>query len=272
MTTSGVAFSADQFFTAGKSFSASPTLAVAGTVDDVLYRTERSAASFSYSIPVINGVYDVRLHFAEIYWGVPNGGAGGTGKRRFNVNLEGGAVELANFDMNAIAAPATSIIRTYRTTITDGKVDLAFAATINEAKISAIEVLPVDTTAPGQLSGVTATGAATGITVGWTGSTAADRAGYNVYRATSAAGTYTKVNAALITGTTYADAAAPAGATSYYQVTAVDTTGNESVRSVTVSAAQAGSHPAHDPHQRWRPGGDCVGHCVVRVFGPDRLQ
>ena len=144
--------------------------AIAGTTDDVLYRTERSTPSFRYSIPVANGTYDVRLHLAEIYWGATGGGAGGTGKRLFSANIEGGAVELANFDMNAVAAPLTAITRSYRTTITDGKVDIAFTATVNEAKISAIEIIPVDTTAPGQLTGVTATGVATGITLGWTAS------------------------------------------------------------------------------------------------------
>ena len=61
---------------------------------------------------------------------------------------------------------------------------------------------------------------------------AADLEGYRVYRSSSATGTYTRLNTALVTGTSYADTAAPAGATSYYQLTAVDLSGNESARSV----------------------------------------
>ncbi|GGL95159.1 hypothetical protein GCM10011594_13590 [Nakamurella endophytica] len=141
VTTGGVSWLADQYFTGGKTYS--NVRAIAGTTDDVLYQNERSNASFSYSIPVANGTYDVRLHFAELYWGATGGGPGGTGHRRFNVNLEGGTVELANFDPNAVAAPLTSIVRTYRVTVTDGRVDLAFAATVDQATIGAIEVLPV---------------------------------------------------------------------------------------------------------------------------------
>ena len=37
-----------------------------------------------------------------------------------------------------------------------------------------------------------------------------------------------KINTSLVTGTTYVDTTAPGGATSFYQITAVDTSGNES--------------------------------------------
>ena len=113
--------------------------------------------------------------------------------------------------MNANAAPLTAIVRSYRTTITDGRVDIAFTATVNEAKIAAIEIMPADTTAPAAVTGVTATGVATGINLGWTARTEPDLAGYNVYRSATATGTYTKANTALVTGTTYAHTAAPAG-------------------------------------------------------------
>ena len=61
--------------------------------------------------------------------------------------------------------------------------------------------------------------------------------GYNVYRATSATGTYTKLTSTPVTTASYNDTSAPAGATSYYQVTAVNATG-ESVRSATANAAR----------------------------------
>lgn len=36
-----------------------------------LYQTEHSGSvrTFDYAIPIVNGTYDVALHFAEIYWG-----------------------------------------------------------------------------------------------------------------------------------------------------------------------------------------------------------
>ena len=144
--------------------------AIAGTTDDVLYHDEHSATvnrgTFSYGVPVPNGTYDVRLHFAEIYWGATGGGAGGTGKRVFSANLEGGAVEVANLDLIAVAAPMTAVVRTSRVTVTDGRLDMAFSAAVNEPTLGAFEVLAVDTTAPAAVGGLTATGSSTGVALG----------------------------------------------------------------------------------------------------------
>ncbi|WP_218566277.1 malectin domain-containing carbohydrate-binding protein [Vallicoccus soli] len=152
VTTGGVSWLADQWFTGGKSYSNAQVSAIAGTTDDVLYRTERSATGnlvpFSYGIPVANGTYTVRLHFAEIYFGATGGGAGGTGKRVLSANIEGGPVEVANLDLNAVAAPMTAVVREFQVPVTDGRVDIAFSSTVNQAKVSAIEVLPVTTTPP----------------------------------------------------------------------------------------------------------------------------
>ncbi len=43
----------------------------------------------SYNLPVANGTVDIRLHFAEIYWGAPGFGAAGPGKRVFDVAVNG---------------------------------------------------------------------------------------------------------------------------------------------------------------------------------------
>jgi hypothetical protein len=151
VTTGGVNWLADQGFTGGKTFTNPQVTAIAGTTDDVLYRTERSGTSdlapFSYGIPVANGTYTVRLHFAEVWFGATGGGAAGTGKRVFSANIEGGAVEVANLDLNAVAAPMTAVVREFRVPVTDGRVDIAFTSTVNQAKVSAIEVLPT-TAAP----------------------------------------------------------------------------------------------------------------------------
>lgn len=68
-------------------------------------------------------------------------------------------------------------------------------------------------------------------TVSWTASTSTV-AGYNVYRATTSGGPYTKLNTSLITTTTYSDSSTiAAGQTYYYVVTAVDSSNNESAYS-----------------------------------------
>jgi PIN domain nuclease of toxin-antitoxin system len=189
------------------------------------------ARAFGFNVPVVNGTYLVRLHFAELNKDAAN-------LRLFDVRLEN-ATMLAGFDVFAAAGGIDRVVtREARTTVTDGAVTLDFITRKENAKVSAIEIVPVDSTPPGAVTGVTATGSATGVSLGWAPSTAGDLAGYDVYRASSATGPFTKLNAALLTGATYVDGTAPAGATSYYQVSAVDLSGNESVRSATVSAAR----------------------------------
>ncbi len=65
----------------------------------------------------------------------------------------------------------------------------------------------------------------------WAASTSQNVAGYNVYRSTTSAGTYTKLNSSLIVGTAFTDGTCQPGQTYYYAATAVDTSGNESVYS-----------------------------------------
>jgi len=67
------------------------------------------------------------------------------------------------------------------------------------------------------------------VSLGWTPSTS-DVQGYNVYRGT-AAGTYTRLNSALDTGTSYTDTTVSSGATYYYAATSVNSAGMESAYS-----------------------------------------
>ncbi|MBE0434114.1 VCBS repeat-containing protein, partial [candidate division WOR-3 bacterium] len=62
----------------------------------------------------------------------------------------------------------------------------------------------------------------------WDANSEPDIAGYNVYRSDNAGGPYTRLNDALITGTTYDDHTIPAGVTRYYCVTAQIKAGTES--------------------------------------------
>ena len=55
--------------------------------------------------------------------------------------------------------------------------------------------------------------------------------GYNVYRGTQSGGPYAVLNSAADASTTYTDSTVQAGQTYYYVVTAVDSSGNESVNS-----------------------------------------
>ena len=145
--------------------------------------------------------------------------------------LNSAVVTSASYADEAAPAGATSY---YQVTAVNAAGESARSATASAARPLAV---------PGQVSGLTATGSQAGIGLSWSASSAAGLTGYNVYRSSSATGTYTKLNSAVLTAASYTDAAAPAGATSYYQVTAVNAAG-ESARSATASAARpAGSQP-----------------------------
>ena len=80
----------------------------------------------------------------------------------------------------------------------------------------------------GAPAGLTTTGSSAAVTLDWADTSSTNLAGYNVYRSNAATGTFTKLNAALLTDSSYADNAAPSGVLSYYRVTAVDKFGTES--------------------------------------------
>ncbi|QRQ99883.1 malectin domain-containing carbohydrate-binding protein [Dyadobacter sandarakinus] len=135
-------FASDAYFGGTNGTSSLPSGDILNTTDDAIYMTERSSASFNYSIPVTNGNWNVILHFAEIWFGAPGRGAGGSGKRAFNVDVEGSR-KLTNYDIFAKAGGALRAIQeTIPVTITDGIVNINFTAgTANLPKISAIELI-----------------------------------------------------------------------------------------------------------------------------------
>ena len=72
-----------------------------------------------------------------------------------------------------------------------------------------------------------------GIILNWTSSTGNNVAGYNVYSGPSATGPFTKLNTDPLTDAPpYTDAKAATGVATYYEVTAVDTSGNESAPAI----------------------------------------
>jgi hypothetical protein len=74
--------------------------------------------------------------------------------------------------------------------------------------------------------------------VDWADSLARDRASYDLFAAASRSGPFTRLNAAPLRASEYLDRAAPAGAARYYRVDVVDTSGNASSASATVSATR----------------------------------
>jgi large repetitive protein len=135
-------FAADNYFSPSPGFVFSTSSAIANTIDDALYQTERSSTvsngTFSYAVPVNNGTYTVVLHFAEIYWTAVN-------KRKFDVNIENVKV-LDNYDIFQKAGALTATTETFVASVSDGVLNIDFSASsadggIDRPKVSAIEIL-----------------------------------------------------------------------------------------------------------------------------------
>jgi hypothetical protein len=127
-------YAADAGFTGGSSV-AYPARDILSTLDDALYLAQREGASFSYSIPIANGQYSVRLHFAECQYTT-------VGQRKFNIVLNGNTV-LSNFDPLADAGAANKrTVKNLQVTVTAGKINLAFNSTLagRNAGLAAIEI------------------------------------------------------------------------------------------------------------------------------------
>ena len=146
-TTGGLTWYSDAYFVGGKSLTNTAVTAIAGTTDDTLYRNERTSTTrlggFAYAIPAaVVGSYTVTLHFAENFFGAPGGGVGGVGKRVFSTNFEGGAIELADFDIFQAVGATTATTRTFTVPVTDGTLDIAFTATVDRPSVAAISITP----------------------------------------------------------------------------------------------------------------------------------
>lgn len=118
-------------------------LEIDGTANDPLYQTERwfplpeTGGLSSYLLPLPPGRYQVRLHFAEVWWRIP-------GFRRFDVILQGERV-LVSFDLVREAGFAHAIVREFETTVTNGSLEIRLERPhhqffVVEPKLSAIEV------------------------------------------------------------------------------------------------------------------------------------
>ena len=98
------------------------------------------------------------------------------------------------------------------------------------------EWVTTDLTPPAAPTGLSATGGSGLVNLAWTANSEPDLAGYNLYRSITLGGPYTKVNAAVITGTTYSNTGLANGTPYYYILRAVDTSTNESGNSSEVTA------------------------------------
>jgi Mg-chelatase subunit ChlD len=110
-------------------------VAIENTNDQALYRTERYNLS-GYNLPVTNGVYTVRLHFAELANGLDQ-----PGKRVFTLQVE--QQEPIEVDITRRAgAGRRALVIALNAVVQDGTLNISFIKGIQNTKIDAIEVLP----------------------------------------------------------------------------------------------------------------------------------
>jgi Malectin domain len=131
---SGDVWLADQGFSGGDVVER-PDLTIANTTEPEIYRSEHYSMD-SFSWPLANGKYLVKLHFCETFDGITD-----KGQRVFSFNVQGH--EFKDFDVWAKAGgPLTAYVETVPVEITDNKLLITFTSNIENPQINAIEIIP----------------------------------------------------------------------------------------------------------------------------------
>jgi hypothetical protein len=130
----GTVWLADQNFADGETVER-PDIQVANTTEPELYKSEHYSMT-SFSRPVPNGKYTVKLHFAETYEGVTD-----KGQRVFSFNVQG--QDFKDFDVFDKAGGALrAYVMTIPVDVTNGKLDITFTPNIENPEINGIEIIP----------------------------------------------------------------------------------------------------------------------------------
>jgi hypothetical protein len=130
----GNVWQADQGFVEGDVVDR-PDIQIANTKSPEIYRSEHySMTSFSYPLP--NGKYKVKLHFCETFEGIT-----GPGERVFSFNVEGH--DFKDFDVWVKSGGfLKAYVETVDVDITDGKLDITFTPKVENPQINGIEIIP----------------------------------------------------------------------------------------------------------------------------------
>src|SRR5664279_4688961 len=129
----GTIWLADQNFADGDTVER-PDAQIANTTEPAVYQSERYSMT-SFSEPVPNGKYTVKLHFCETYDGIT-----GPGQRVFSFNVQGR--EFKDFDVFAKAGGAFhAYVETVIVEVTDGKLDITFTPNVEHPQINGVEII-----------------------------------------------------------------------------------------------------------------------------------
>ena len=226
-------FFPDEDFNYGYSYKVSNL--ITGTSDPAIYQTEHYVRiGVTYSLPVTDGYYTLKLHFAETLYP-----SSAIGARVFNASVNDNPV-LTNFDILALTGGAyRALDETFPVIASGGHVQLALEG--NWPVISGIDLVPSSPASPSAPATLTATpdnGQAILTWPAYTGATS-----YNIKRATVSGGPYTIVSGAgAVTAPSFTDTGLSNGTTYYYVVTSVNAAG-ESVSSPEAAVTPAAVGP-----------------------------
>lgn len=120
---------------AGGDTTERPDVQITNSTTPVIYQSERyNMDSFSYPLP--NGKYIVKLHFCETYEGIT-----GPGQRVFSFNVQG--QEFKDFDIWVKAGGfLRALIVPVNVEVNDGKLNITFTPNVEYPQINGIEILP----------------------------------------------------------------------------------------------------------------------------------
>lgn len=130
----GNVWQADQGFNGGDTIERSD-LSITNTTEPGIYRSEHYSMD-SFSTPLANGKYLVKLHFCETYDGIT-----GPGQRVFTFNVQGH--EFKDFDVWVKAGGQyMPYVEAVPVEITDGKLLITFTTNVENPQINGIEIIP----------------------------------------------------------------------------------------------------------------------------------
>jgi alpha-galactosidase len=131
----GNVWEADHGFADGMTEQRDDNLPIANTRNPALYRTERYGMS-AFSLPLTNGKYTVKLHFAETYEEM-----NAAGLRVFSFNVAGR--EFKDLDLFAkTGGIGRAYVESVPVEITGGKLEITFTANVENPEINGIEIIP----------------------------------------------------------------------------------------------------------------------------------
>jgi hypothetical protein len=141
----GRVWSADRFFDGGDTWS-TRYRRIFRTTDTQLYLQTRQGTDFGYNIPLEPGLYELRLYFAETFYGEDNQDGGGESTRIFTI-LANGVPLISDFDpLSDAGGSNTATVRVFKaiSPAPDGKLHLRFKPRFTTKAIpfvNAIEII-----------------------------------------------------------------------------------------------------------------------------------